>query len=229
MTSVGNALNELLEEAKARIGLRPRGFANFSGMLVKRIKKRARALGLEGSVDAYRGYLRTHEDEWKELDAICRVTISRLYRDAPVMDELARDVLPKARRVWSAGCASGEEPYTIALLAPHVEIVATDIDASLIERAKKAEFQESSLVELPTELRTRLEREKDALRSRITFLVQDLRKEAPAGPFDLVLCRNVAFTYFDEPLQRDVMRRIESVLAPGGRLVIGKGESLPDP
>lgn len=155
------------------------------------------------------------------------VTISRLYRDAPVMERLARDVLPRARRVWSAGCASGEEPYTIALLAPHVEIVATDAEPELIERARRGEFGESSLRELPPGLRARLAVEREALGARITFLVQDLRKEAPAGPFDLVLCRNVAFTYFDVPLQREVLARIESVLAPGGELVIGKGERLP--
>ena len=83
------------------------------------------------------------------------------------------------------------------------------------------------LRELPVDLRARLTDEREALRARITFLVQDLRKEAPDGPFDLVLCRNVAFTYFDVPLQREVLARIESVLAPGGELVIGKGESLP--
>jgi chemotaxis protein methyltransferase CheR len=180
-------------------------------------------------VDAYRRWLETHDDEWRELDAICRVTISRLYRDAPVMDRLARDVLPRARRVWSAGCASGEEPYTVALLAPHVEIVATEIDPALVERAKRAEFGESSLRELPADLRARLAAERDALRGRITFLVQDLRKESPPGPFDLVLCRNVAFTYFDVPLQREVLARIASVLAPDGELVIGEGESLPAP
>jgi chemotaxis protein methyltransferase CheR len=211
-----------------RIGLRPEGFANFGGLLAKRIKKRARVLGLEG-VGAYRAWLASHDDEWGELDAICRVTISRLYRDAPAMERLARDILPRARRVWSAGCASGEEPYTIALLAPRVEIVATDVDAELVERAKRAEFGESSLRELPLDLRARFAAERDALRARITFLVQDLRKEAPAGPFDLVLCRNVAFTYFDVPLQREVLARIRSVLAPTGELVIGKGEALPNP
>ena len=223
-----DTLKELLEEARVRIGLRPEGFANFGGLLDKGIKKRARTLGLEG-LDAYRAHLATNEDEWRELDALCRVTISRLYRDGMVMDRLAREVLPRARRVWSAGCASGEEPYTLALLAPHVEIVATDVDGELLERAKRADFGESSLRELPADLRERFAREKDALRARITFLVQDLRTEAPAGPFDLVLCRNVAFTYFDAPLQREVLARIESVLAPGGELVIGKGEKLPNP
>lgn len=221
-----DALNDLLEQARVRIGLRPEGFANFGGLLDKRIKKRARALGLD-SIAAYLRWLDTHDDEWRELDAICRVTISRLYRDAPVMDRLAREVLPRARRVWSAGCASGEEPYTIALLAPHVEIVATDVDGDLIERAKRAEFGESSLRELPSDLRARFASERDALRARITFLVQDLRHEAPDGPFDLVLCRNVAFTYFDVPLQRAVLARIQSVLAHEGELVIGKGEKLP--
>lgn len=222
-----DALNELLEQARVRIGIRPEGFSNFRGLLAKRIKRRARALGLAGDVEAYRAHLAADENEWNELDAICRVTISRLYRDAPVMERLARDVLPRARRVWSAGCASGEEPYTIALLAPHVEIVATDIDPELLERAKRADFGDSSLRELPVELRARFASERDALRGRITFLVQDLRREAPAGPFDLVLCRNVAFTYFDASLQREVLARIESVLAPGGELVIGKGERLP--
>jgi chemotaxis protein methyltransferase CheR len=219
-------LGDLLEDARIRIGIRPEGFSNFGGLLAKRIKKRARLVGVDG-IAAYRAFLATHDDEWTALDAICRVTISRLYRDAPVMERLARDVLPRARRVWSAGCASGEEAYTVALLAPHVEIVATDVDAELVERARRADFGESSLRELPLDLRARLASERDALRARITFLVQDLRDEAPAGPFELVLCRNVAFTYFDVPVQREVLARIHSVLAPGGELVIGKGEALP--
>jgi chemotaxis protein methyltransferase CheR len=223
-----DALTAFLEWAHGRLGLRSRGFANFKGTLAKRIARRTKKLGLD-DLDAYRAYLEAHEDEWPVLDAMCRITISRLYRDASVMDRLARDVLPSARRVWSAGCASGEEPYTVALLAPQVEIVATDIDGALIERARRGEFGESSLRELPLALRERLARGRDALRARITFRVQDLRREAPEGPFDVVLCRNVAFTYFDEAEQRVALRRIAAVLAPGGTLVIGKGESLPEP
>ena len=64
-------------------------------------------------------------------------------------------------------------------------------------------------------------------REGVTFVEQDVRRAAPPGPFDLILCRNVAFTYFDEAGQRDVLRTIVDRLAPGGALVIGRGESPP--
>lgn len=132
------------------------GLSRVHHQVCKRIGRSIAALGL-GDVAAYRAYLDKHEDEWPTLDAFCRISISRLCRDAAVFRELARNVLPalaaeagrrgeRHLRVWSAGCASGEEPFSVKMLwqidvAPHrpgftLSIIATDADTILLERAR---------------------------------------------------------------------------------------------
>ena len=122
------------------------------------------------TVDGYRTYVAAHPQEWTLLDTLCRVTVSRFYRDKMIFAFLAREVLPvlaahvqartqKCLRVWSAGSASGEEPYTIILLwawqlqrqfpSIGLEVVATDIDRELIRRADTACYPYSAIKNLP--------------------------------------------------------------------------------
>jgi chemotaxis protein methyltransferase CheR len=247
---------ELLQWAAPRLRLRWEGFRRVRGQVCKRLGRRMKALGLE-SVTAYRARLEADETEWAVLDSFCRVTISRFYRDHHVFDVLREELLPtllrdaRARgetvfRVWSAGCASGEEPYTVAVLfrlglAPafpelRLELLATDADEALLARARRGCYPPGTLRELPAEWASRaftLTEQGEqclapAFREDLTFQCQDLRAEHPAGPFHLVLCRNVAFTYFAPPLQREVLARIIERLVPGGLLVIGAHESLPE-
>jgi chemotaxis protein methyltransferase CheR len=145
---------------------------------------------------------------------------------------------------WSVGCASGEEPYTLAIVwhercAPRfpalsLRIVATDVDRDGLARAERGCYSPSSLKDLPEELRSAAFTEsgpelcvKPQYRSGIVLMEQDVRAAAPRERFHLVLCRNVAFTYFDEASQRETLRRIEDRLFPGGALVVGGTESLP--
>jgi chemotaxis protein methyltransferase CheR len=114
-----------------------------------------------------------------------------------------------------------------------LRIIATDVDERLLERAREGRYPASSLKELPREL---LEpafvregeqfRVRDELRAGVEFHRQDIREAMPAGPFDLVLCRNLAFTYFDEEGQREVLRGSNERLVAGGYLVLGAYESL---
>lgn len=145
---------------------------------------------------------------------------------------LARD---GAVRVWCAGCASGEEPYTLALVKkrPKLEIVATDADPHMIERARKAEYPASSVRELPAEERERgFEKIEGRFRLKprpeVSFSCEDVRETMPDGPFDLVLCRNFVFTYYDESLQREIAARMAERVAPGGALLLGHHERLPE-
>jgi len=146
-------------------------------------------------------------------------------------------------RIWSAGCAAGEEPYTLALIwqfelaekFPHcrLEIVATDADPASLERARRACYPPASLRELPRAWREAFVRGpaglclEPAVRATVTFRCADLRREAPAGPFHLILCRNLAFTYFAEPFQGQAVATVTALLAPGGALLIGARERLP--
>jgi chemotaxis protein methyltransferase CheR len=150
----------------------------------------------------------------------------------------------RAVRVWSAGCASGEEPYTLKILwdlelarsCPGVTlaVVATDVDATMLARAREGCFAATSLRELPPFLIGQaFDRVGDRFcvrrrhREGIDFLAQDLRSQAPPFRFDLILCRYVAFTYFALPLQYEVLARLVERLLPDGYLAIGTHERLP--
>ena len=246
----------LLRWAAPRLRLRPEGFRRVRGQVCKRLGRRLRALGLP-DLAAYRERLEADDAEWAVLDSLCRVTVSRFYRDASVFDVLRDELLPAllssrrrersaptVLRVWSAGCASGEEPYTVSVLfrfglqprfpEARLELVATDADAALLARARRGCYRRGSLRELPEDWVRRAFPGEDPepclaapLREGLVFLQQDLRADMPEGPFDVVLCRNVAFTYFAPPLQVEVLARLVRRLAPGGLLVIGSQERLP--
>ncbi|MEM8961488.1 MAG: CheR family methyltransferase [Acidobacteriota bacterium] len=238
-----------LQWALPRLGFRWPGFRKVRRQVCRRIRRRYAALGL-ADLAAYRRYLETDPDELAHLDACFRVTLSRFYRDRRIFERLGDEILPGLARnrdrlrVWSAGCASGEEPYSVALVwrqrvrMPEVEleILATDADAHMLERAARAVYSEGTLRELPQSWRETAFRERadelellPAWRELVEFRQQDLRTEMPAGPFDLVLCRNLAFMYFDQDRQLDVLRRLATRIRSGGWLVIGNHESLPSP
>jgi chemotaxis protein methyltransferase CheR len=218
------------------MGMRWRGFRRVRGQVCKRIVRRFRELGLE-SFDAYRIWLEAHEEEWRALDGLCRVTITRFWRDRAVFDALRDEVLPALAaplRALSLGCASGEEPYSVALASPSIEVIALEADARLLERARAGRYARATLRELAPERITEAFVEqgdalvlRDAVRERVHFSCADVRAPLPRGPFAVVLCRNVAFTYFAEAEQHEMLARIDGVLAGGGVLVIGSHESLP--
>jgi chemotaxis protein methyltransferase CheR len=245
---------DFLRWALPQLGLRFEGYRRVRRTVRRRLARRLAALGLADAA-AYRRRLASHLEEWTALDACLRLPISRFYRDRGVFDGLRGVVLPElagaahrrpgARlRAWSAGCASGEEAYTLAAcflleLVPRLsgvafELVATDAEADLLARAGTASYAPSSVKDLPASWRAALFEQTDGLlvvrdrfRAVVTFQEQDLRREAPQGPFDLVLCRNVAFTYFGEEVQRDVLARIRARLRRDAALVIGRHEQLP--
>jgi chemotaxis protein methyltransferase CheR len=244
----------LLQWMLPALGLRWAGFRRVRKQVCKRISRRIAELGLASATD-YRGYLNAHREEWSVADALCTVTITRFYRDkgvfaylgSTVLPELGRRALDEGRtdlRAWSAGCGSGEEPYTLSLVW-HFEvgselpgltlrILGTDIDDRLLRRAHEAVYPAGCLTDLPEPWRvaafdaTRAGlRLKPAHRDNVTFLRHDLRGEPPAGPFDLVLCRNLAFTYFDDATQLETAQRLRAALTEGGALVLGRHERLP--
>lgn len=238
-----------------RLHLRWPGFRRVRKQVCKRIQRRIVELGLD-NVDAYRDHLQRHPEELSVADYLCRVTISRFKRDRAVFDYLADHVLPalgaQAQRkdatrltAWSVGCASGEEAYTLAmswhlavaqrLPTLALRILGTDIDENLLRRAKQACYHHGSLKELPREWVADAFEETEKsyrLRSAITQYVRfekhDLRTGVPEDDFDLVLCRNLAFTYFDETLQFSAAATIQRALRAGGALVLGQHEALPD-
>ena len=246
---------QFLQWSLPRLHLRWPGFRKVRRPVYKRVNRRLQELRLP-SLEAYRGYLEDHPSEWATLDTLCWINISRFYRDRSVFQHLANEILPQlAQRViarreremlcWSAGCAGGEEPYTLSIIwrtclakqfpQLRLRIVATDIDPLAIHRAERGCYRPSSVKDVPGRWRAQafvaIADElclKSEYRTSVTFVLQDIRERAPEGSFHLVLCRNLVFTYFDEVLQRKTMQRLSGTLAPGGVLIIGKLESLPD-
>jgi len=220
----------------------------------KRIARRIRELDVEG-FGGYRHHLEIDDEEWPILDGLCRITISRFWRDRAVFQALFDDVLPRLAlsaadrgddtiRCWSCGCASGEEPYSLRIgwsmrpmgQIPEVslEIVATDADPHMLERARRAVYPRNSIRDLPRpwqEQAFAASGEDVVLqpehREPISWLCQDVRSETPQGRFDLVLCRNLVFTYYGELLQLEIIPRLAVTVRPGGALVVGSHEELP--
>lgn len=245
---------QFLQWCLPRLRLRWPGYRKVRRRVHKRIARRLQSLGLQSIAD-YQTYLDAHPEEWTVLDACCRISISRYYRDQGVFQFLEQDVLPQLARqalvsgesvlrCWSLGCASGEEPYSLVLLwklglqaqFPHVRLVvlATDVDTEAIARAQHGCYPPSSLRDLPGDRRTHaFDRQPDRFclkpefREPVTFLVQDIRYATPDEQFHLILCRYLAFTYFDDALQEQTLRTIVERMSVGGALVVGNRETLP--
>lgn len=238
-----------------RMGYDTDGFRKVRGQVCKRIARRLRRIQ-SSSLDEYRSRLAADPNEWTALDHLCRITITRFCREWPAFEQLRDDVLPElaaaaerngrtALRAWSAGCGGGEEPYSLRILwdleiAPRypsatLEIVATDADSAMLRRALDATYRRGTLREMPdTWVRQAFDatggefRLRPAFRRGIHFVRQDIRHEMPDGPFDLVLCRYLAFTYFDSAGQRATLHAIANRLRPGGVLMVGRKERPPD-
>ena len=244
-----------LQWALPQLHMRWPGFRKVRTQVCKRVHRRLESLRLSG-LDDYRRYLLSQPEEWQALDGLCRVTISRFYRDHGVFRQLAGQIIPGLARqvrragghcldIWSAGCGSGEEPYSLAILWVDqlqqrfsditLRMLASDADRRLLERARAACYPASSLKELPASLRAsafRVSAGDYCLQSRyrrpLLFIEHDIRAPAPVSGLQLILCRNLVYTYYDEALQRDITRRLASALQPGGILVVGSHEYLPE-
>jgi chemotaxis protein methyltransferase CheR len=245
-----------LRWALPQLHMRWPGFRRVRRQVCKRIDRRRRELGL-ASVADYRARLQERPDEeWPVLDGLCRVTISRFFRGKEMFRTLGREVMPelarqvkknggRVMRCWSAGCASGEEPFTLSLIwrfaavdagELDMRVIGTDSDPAMLARAGRACYPPSSLQELPEAWRREAFYAGENLfclrpehRAMVEFRCQDIRRCQPAGPFQLILCCNLVFTYYDSALQKNVLEKLADRLDSGGALVIGAHEKLPGP
>ncbi len=246
---------QFLQWALPRLHMRWSGFRKVRTQVCKRIGRRMRELHIDSVAD-YQQYLEKHTGEWELLDSLSHITISRFYRDKAMFAFLEKDVLPvlarqaidrgqKQLRVWTAGSSMGEEPYTIAIVwrlrlqsqfpELSLEVVASEIDANMIQRAKTARYLYSSIKNLPSDWRDQVfDKRGDlyTLKSEycddVRFIEQDVRREQPPGLFELVFCRNLVFTYFELEQQREILASMLNLVQRGGALVIGIHEDLPE-
>ena len=243
-----------LQWALPHLKMRWSGFRKVRSQVCKRLSRRLDELKLVDLED-YRRYLQNNPLEWQILDSLCRITISRFYRDKGIFDTLRSKILPeliqnarqrgdKKLSCWSIGAASGEEPYSISLIwdlsdintqGIDLKILATDVDQHMIKRAGYGCYPESCIRELPAAMRARAFTHDNELfcineifKKRVKFLKQDIRNEQPTSTFDLIFCRNLVFTYFSSELQKEILPKILMCLKAGGVFVIGGHEGLPE-
>jgi len=205
--------------------------------LKRRIAVRMRARGVHTYED-YGTLLDRDAHEYQELLDALTINVTKFFRNVetwnalrPYLDGLARS--RPSLRIWSAGCASGEEPYTIAVLLAEVGgqgvIDATDVDRLSLERTRQAKYPDAAFSEMPPNLRRRHFRDGQPLepvREVVRVRSHDLTREPPPHPpYDLIVCRNVVI-YFERQAQERLFRVFVDALAPGGVLLLGKVETL---
>ncbi|MCW5692855.1 MAG: protein-glutamate O-methyltransferase CheR [Pseudolabrys sp.] len=220
-------------------------------LVYSRLSRRLRALGFRSFAE-YRNYLDETEAERENFINAISTNLTKFFRESHHFDHFRDHIaMPYARnkaggrlRVWSAGCSSGEEPYTIAMVLKReirdverqdVRILATDIDTEMVARGTRGEYQASSLEEVPRPYHEYFERSTGkadnlavarAVRSLIAFKRLNLMETWPfKGPFDAIFCRNVMI-YFDTPTKMQLIDRFTAMIRPGGFLYIGHSESL---
>jgi chemotaxis protein methyltransferase CheR len=230
-------------------------------MLEARLQKRLRTLGLE-TFGAYFDHLQRADGRAELVHMLDAVTTNKtdFFREPVHFQFLTQTILPqfvgelerpysreRPFRVWSAGCSSGEEPYTLAMVLTDFaeqhppfafSILATDISTRVLDRAKTAIYEEERVAAVPPAMKRKyLLRSKDPrkgkvrivpeLRAAVQFTRLNLMEESFAGiePMDAVFCRNVII-YFDRETQAGLLSRICTVLRPEGHLFLGHSESI---
>jgi len=230
-----------------------RGF-DFSGYkrpsLLRRVTKRMQLVNVESFPD-YIDYLEVHPEEFTALFNTILINVTSFFRDESSWKFLAESVLPdlvrlkKADapiRIWSAGCASGEEPYSLAMLVAEalgteslhakVKIFATDVDEEALVTARQASYIEKDVRTVPAELCEKYFERVNGhyllnaeLRRAVIFGRHDLVQDAPMSHLDLLLCRNTLM-YFNSETQARILGRFNYAINPGGFLFLGKAEML---
>ncbi len=248
-----NAETDDAFEALLRYMRDTRGF-DFTGYkrtsLMRRVRHRMDQVGYEG-FDRYLDLLEASPDEFAALFNTILINVTAFFRDHAAWDALRDEIIPKllsergpndAIRVWSAGCASGEEAYSLAILLAdalgpdafraRVKIYATDVDEHALTQARAGAYDEKAVEALPKDiLNTYFEQtngryhfRKD-LRRAVIFGRNDLVRDAPISRVDLLSCRNTLM-YLNGETQRNVLGRLHFALAPNGVLFLGHAEML---
>src|SRR5438132_6022026 len=244
-----DVLRSILEQVSRQANIDFRLYK--SSTILRRISRRM-AVTHCSTMHDYLDYLKANPQEVGELVKAFLINVTQFFRDPDAFAYLQSEILPKliaqARerdrvlRFWTAGCATGEEPYSLAMLLidllgtelPEwsVKVFATDLDEAAISFARRGLYSENLLKTVPAEYRDRFFERVDhgfriskTLRQMVIFGQQDLSRSAPFPRIDLVLCRNVLI-YFTPELQDYVLNQFAFSLSPGGYLFLGKAESV---
>jgi len=221
--------------------------------LRRRFGVRMRARGID-DFGGYSDLLDGDPVEYDRLIDTLTVNVTKFFRNQETWEVMARELVPhllaRDRRevsVWSAGCATGEEAYSLSILLhecalatgretdlDHVRIIGTDVDRGSLATARRAEYAEFSFTETPPDVRNRWFspsppfRPHESVRGRVEFRELDLVSGEPLRRQSMILCRNVLI-YFDRSVQEHLFQTFHESLVPGGFLVLGRAETLVGP
>jgi two-component system CheB/CheR fusion protein len=239
----------LLERLHAQHNFDFRQYKEVS--LLRRVQRRLSQLHLD-SVEQYLEVLAREPGEYRELLNVLLINVTRFFRDPEAWEVLRERIVPslvteaaptRSIRVWSVGCSSGEEPYTIAMLIAEelrgrsggdvdVRIYATDIDDDALATARAGLYSREQIEDVPSRLRERyfqpegkMYRIAREVRKWCIFGHHDLTQDVPLSHIDLLVCRNVLI-YFTTALQDRILPRFHYALRPNGYLFLGRAESM---
>lgn len=234
---MGETLNEILFYLFEKTGHDFRGYREST--LQRRIQRRLHATGTL-SLATYLDYLKGHCEEERKLLADLTLSVTEFFRDPESWETLAKIVRETPReewQIWSAGCATGEELYSLAFLMaekqiPHGTLLGTDLDENSLHHARAAVYLKEKLKSIPQEMIERYfekvgpkYRVIPQIRTQVAFRAVNLVQGEVKDLFDLISCRNVLI-YFSKDLQESVLLKFYQNLKPEGFLWLGKAESL---
>jgi len=238
----------LIDYLKSNRGFDFTGYKRSS--LRRRVGKRMQTLRIE-RYDDYLDYLEVHPEEFIQLFNTILINVTGFFRDMAAWESLATEVLPRLIagkqpyepiRVWSAGCASGEEAYTLAIVfaealglescRQRVKIFATDVDEEALVQARQASYSTRDLQPVPPDLCSKYFETvgkrflfRSDLRRSVNFGRHDLVQDAPISRLDLLVCRNTLM-YFNAETQSRILARFHFALNDTGVLFLGKAEMM---
>lgn len=220
---------------------------DLSAYKEKQMKRRLDALIQKNLFKDYQSYVnavKENKDLYEEFINYMTINVSEFYRNPEQWEKLKKNIIPllleknKSLKVWSAACSSGDEPYTLAMimsemLPPHnIKIIATDIDKTILSKAKKGLYTDRSLLSLPKEyLRKHFTLEgstykiNDNIKSCVEFKHHNLLSDPYPEECDLIVCRNVLI-YFTEEAKSEIYKKFNKALKHGGVLFVGSTEQI---
>jgi chemotaxis methyl-accepting protein methylase len=243
-------MGELLATLRVRFSM---DLTSFRGScLRRRVALRVSTLGLS-TLDEYMDYLAAHPKEIERLLDTVTIHVTDFFRDRDVYDALSSSILPRmierkmhspirTMRVWSAGCSTGEEAYSVAILILEylrahqlrldLEVYGTDISKESCRVARRGVYPEHKVAQIPANVRERyFEPDEvglklaETVRRLVKFQVHDLFSTSPFSCLDIIVCRNVLI-HFDIDVRNNVLARFQAVLGDDGILILGKSEAI---
>lgn len=238
-------LPELIQDVQKRLNIQ---LTNYKQDYIKRrLLSRMNSTRSKDFAD-YHQYLRTHPEEEEKLRNALTINVTKFFRDPDVFNLVRKEIFPtilrdkRSLKIWSAGCSSGEEPYTYAIILYELgktgpafqgAIIATDIDEEILKRARIGAYDKNALENMTeTQISKHFDKKedgkyyiKDHIKQIVKFQNHDLMTKPPAQMVDMVSCRNVTI-YFNEQQKKDLVKKVHESLGKDGFYIMGMSEYM---